>query len=116
MFIKRLIFILLASIWAMPATVGTHSESQLSEPNMSQTCHRPQWEDVGLHDVLAVSAQSTIVPPTVVRLVHYESTTGIAQSGTQSRISRHWDSTLCTRAMNHDSVRGYLCLLCSLRL
>ena len=36
--------------------------------SIDQNSNRPQWSDIGMEDILAVSGQSTVAPPSPVRL------------------------------------------------
>ncbi|MBP5341298.1 MAG: hypothetical protein J6Y52_02925, partial [Bacteroidales bacterium] len=67
---RRLIFIMLAAIGLLLPTkvsaVETVPRSTLQ--SIDQNNDRPQWSDLGMEHILAVSGQSTVAPPSPVRL------------------------------------------------
>lgn len=75
---KRLIILLFALLWLMPAQAVDTPERN-AELSVGTGVHRPEWVDMGMCDVLAVTSTSTLTPPTTVRLVH-DTPTGFAPS------------------------------------
>lgn len=70
MFLKRLIFILLAAIWLLLPTRVSAVEAmpKCTLESIDHNSDRPQWSDLGLEDILPVSGQSNITPPSPVQL------------------------------------------------
>lgn len=75
MHIKKLILLLFATLWLVPAkawnapapdTETRHAASLQAD----ELLHRPQWKDIGMHDVLAVTGVTSLAPPNASRLVH----------------------------------------------
>ena len=75
---KKLIILLFALLWLMPAQAG-NAPKRSAELSVGTGVHRPEWVDMGMCDVLAVTSTSTLTPPTTVRLVH-DTPTGFAPS------------------------------------
>lgn len=75
---NRLTILLVALLWLMPAQAGNTPERG-AELSGGTGVHRPEWADMGMCDVLAVTSCSTLTPPTTVRLVH-NTPTGFASS------------------------------------
>lgn len=71
MSIKRLILILVAVLGLLlPAKASATDALPIrTAGSVSQTDERPQWSDLGMEHILAVSGQSNITPPSPVRLV-----------------------------------------------
>lgn len=110
---KRLIILLFALLWLMPAQAGNAPERS-AKLSVGTGVHRPEWVDMGMCDVLAVTSGSTLTPPTTVRLVH-DTPTGFAPSVAL----RHMPivSRLLQRADMHPYVhRSRIYLLRCLRL
>lgn len=71
MFFRRLIFTMLAAIWPLLPMKVSAAESAVSHGTLhsiDQNSHRPQWSDLGLENILATCGQSTVAPPSPVRL------------------------------------------------
>lgn len=113
---RRLIFILLAALGMLFPTKASASEtpSNSSLESINQTDHRPQWQDVGLCDILAVTGGSTVTPPSTVRQVHDSPST--ATVTTQAAQVRHCSSLRLASLGHSYTVRGYLYLVRCLRL
>ena len=70
MFLKRLIFILLAAIGLLLPTKLSAVEAmpKCTLESIDHNSDRPQWSDLGMEDILPVSGQSNITPPSPVQL------------------------------------------------
>lgn len=110
---KRLILLLLTVLF-LP--LGTRASAPLATEVVSEcpAVERPQWRDVGLCDVLAVSNASTVVPPTTVRVVH-DSPSGTTVT-TQTTQMRHGDALRMTAIIHRRPVSGYIYMIRCLRL
>lgn len=75
---KRLTILLVSLLWLIPVQAGNTPERN-AELSVGTDVHRPEWVDMGMCDVLAVTSSSTLTPPTTVRLVH-DTPTGFASS------------------------------------
>lgn len=69
-----LMFLLLCLMgWQSSVTAAIEIPIQDAGANASsidRTDNRPQWQDVGMCDVLAITGGSTLTPPSTVRVVH----------------------------------------------
>ena len=84
------------------------------EETIARTDNRPQWHDLGMTDLLAVTNTSTLTPPPTENVGH-DSPTGTA-SAAQSAQARHYSvARLLTRTPSR-SVSGYIYLIRCLRL
>ncbi|MBR1549558.1 MAG: hypothetical protein IJ634_02865 [Bacteroidales bacterium] len=113
MHIKRLIILLFATLWLVPAKAWD-TPVPCAELSDGTDLHRPQWKDIGMHDVLAGTGVSSLTPPNTSRLVH-DTPTGYASSTTL----RHavYAAAPEVRAIVRPYVhRGYIYLLQCLRL
>lgn len=61
---------MLAAIWLLLPTKVSAVETVPSSTlqSIDQNDDRPQWSDLGMEHILAVSGQSTVAPPSPVRL------------------------------------------------
>ncbi|MBQ8703740.1 MAG: hypothetical protein IJ524_05145 [Bacteroidales bacterium] len=111
--LKRLILLLLALICVLPLRAGNEPTATAVLSNGSQM-ERPQWEDIGMHDVLAAPGGCLLTPPTTVRVLH-ETPTGTATFTVTHHavFARPMASSIASRAYVH---RGYIYLLKCLRL
>lgn len=110
---KKLIILLFALLGLMPAQAGNTPERS-AELSVGTGVHRPEWVDMGMCDVLAVTSGSTLTPPTTVRLVH-DTPTGFATSVAVRQMPI--GSRLILRADTHPYVhRSCIYLLRCLRL
>ena len=113
---RRLIFITLAAIGLL---LPTKVSAVVAVPDctvgsIDQTDDRPQWKDIGMCDVLAVTGGSTVAPPTTVRVVH-DSPSGTSVTSHTAQ-TRHY-SALRLAAYSHcRTVSGYIYLIRCLRL
>lgn len=82
--------------------------------SIDQTVHRPQWQDIGMCDVLAVTGGSTVTPPKTVRLVH-DSTSGTSVTTHTSQVAAKHSPSRSLRT-THRTINGYLYLIRCLRL
>ena len=78
------------------------------------TDDRPQWQDVKMCDVLAVTGGSTLTPPTTVRVVH-DSPSGIAPAS-HAAAARHYSVQRPSAYSHRRTVSGYIYLIRCLRL
>lgn len=81
---------------------------------IDRTDGRPQWQDVKMCDVLAVTGGSTLTPPTTVRVVH-DSPSGIAPASHASA-ARHYSIQRLSAYCHRRTVSGYIYLIRCLRL
>lgn len=119
MHIKKLIILLLATLWLVPAkawnapapdTETRHAASLQAD----ELLHRPQWKDIGMHDVLAVTGVTSLAPPNALRLVH---DTPSANAPTATPRHAVYNSTTARPSALRPYVhRGYIYLLQCLRL
>ena len=110
--VKRLILILIAAIWLpLRAAVPADGGYVLSE---SPAMEYPQWSDVGLHDVLAVTGGSNVAPPTTVRVVH-DNPTGTTPT-TSHLQARHYSTFKALSCSHLHTISGYIYLIRCLRL
>ncbi len=67
---RRLIFIMIAAIGLLLPTKVSAVEvvPRSTLQSIDQNNDRPQWSDLGMEHILAVSGQSTVAPPSPVRL------------------------------------------------
>lgn len=125
MFFRRLIFIMLAAIGLLLPTkvsaVETVPRSTLQ--SIDRNSDRPQWSDLGMENILAVSGQSTVAPPSPVRLA----SNGRRVQGGNSHLSGVSPTVSERAACNYSIVqrtprfrtawtRGYLYIIRCLRL
>lgn len=113
---KRLIFILLAVIGLLlPTKVLAATEvPECMLESVNPYCNRPQWQDIGMYDILAVSGGSSVAPPTTVRVVN-DSPSG-ATASTQTAQARHYSIMRLATHGYHRTVSGYIYLIRCLRL
>ena len=73
MLLKRLIFLILTAAGLLLPTSLSAAEavSTCTLESVGQNHDRPQWSDLGMEHVLAVSGQSNIAPPSPVRLASH---------------------------------------------
>lgn len=81
---------------------------------INHTNDRPQWKDVGMCDLLAVTGSSTLTPPTTVRVVH-DSPSGTVTSA-QAVGTRHYSVRRMSAYSHSRTVCGYIYLIRCLRL
>ena len=84
------------------------------EAGVNRTDERPQRQDIGMNDILAVTGGSTLTPPTTVRVVH-ESPTGVVASS-QTAQARYFSMLRPSRYGHRLAVSGYIYLIRCLRL
>ena len=70
MHLKRLILIVFALLVLAPSMVFPEPAGKVSEFGVSSDIERPQWSDIGMHDVLAVTSSASLTPPNTIRLLH----------------------------------------------
>ena len=74
----------------------------------------PQWQDVGMCDILAVTSGSTLTPPTTVRVIHDSPVGNIVLA--QAAQARHHSRQGLSAYGYHRVVNGYIYLIHCLRL
>ena len=128
MHFRRLIFIMLAAISLLlpiriSAAVGI--DAHIIE-SIGRTNDRPQWDDLGMKNIMAVNGQSNITPPSPVRLACQgrrsaggnSHSTGI-ESALAMRMVRHccYERDVCgISCIAGAGTREYLYLIRCLRL
>jgi len=120
MHIKKLILLLFATLWLVPAKawnapVASDTEArQAASLQAEEVMHRPQWKDIGMHDVLAVTSVTSVAPPNASRLVHDTPSANAATATPRHAVYR----CVAERPSDiHPYVhRGYIYLLQCLRL
>lgn len=120
MHIKKLILLLFATLWLVPAKAWNAPAASDTEARQAaslqaeEVLHRPQWKDIGMHDVLAVTGVTSLAPPNASRLVH---DTPSANAATATLRHAVYNSTTARPSTIHPYVhRGYIYLLQCLRL
>lgn len=114
--IKRLTLILLAAIAVLLPTQSRAAKTATRHTmeSINPFNNRPQWQDIGLYDVLAFIGNSTVTAPTTVREVH-ESPAGTT-SGAIATLERHYKTLQTDTYGGYHTVSGYIYLICCLRL
>ena len=114
--LKRLTLILLAVIALLLPTQSMAAETttQYTLESINPFNNRPQWQDIGLYDVLAFTGNSTVTVPTTVRVAH-DSPTGTTTGATET-LGRHYKTLRAATHRSRHTVRGYIYLICCLRL
>ena len=103
--------------WQSPVVAAVDVPIKGGEANASsidRTNDRPQWQDVKMCDVLAVTGGSTLTPPTTVRVVH-DSPAGIAPAA-HATAARHYCNQRLSAYSHPRTVIGYIYLIRCLRL
>lgn len=70
MSVRRLIFMVFAATGLLLSTKVSATEAAPCSTlqSIDRNSDRPQWSDLGMEHILAVSGQSTVAPPSPVRL------------------------------------------------
>ena len=114
----RLIFLLLCVAgWQGSSVAQTenHSRQNIANATLDGTRdNAPQWQDIGMCDVLAITGGSTLTPPTTVRVVH-DSPSGIA-SASHAAAARHYNIQRLSAYSHRRTVSGYIYKIRCLRL
>ena len=98
----------------LPAAAGCpHPDGRAAQTLRAAPLERPQWEDVGLEDLLLTVVQPSLEAPTSHRSTH-ESAHCAAPAA--PRASLHAPRCPLRSALPHRAVPGYLYLLLCLRL
>ena len=103
--------------WQAPVVAAKEIPIQEGSTNASSidcTDDCPQWQDVKMCDVLAVTGGSTLTPPTTVRVVH-DSPSGIALAS-HAAAARHYSVQRPSAYSHRRTVSGYIYLIRCLRL
>lgn len=110
---KRLIVILLMALW-LP--FGSHAATPVAGDVLTAcpAVEHPQWSDVGLCDILAVTGGSTLAPPTPVRVLQ-DTPSGTAAVIGLAAVRRFGMARVATHSRLH-AVSGYIYLIRCLRL
>ena len=105
-------------------TIGWNAPHAAAEPDSRRaTAHAtigdtrdnvPQWQDIGMCDVLAVTGGSTLTPPTTVRVVH-DSPAGFAPAA-HAAAARHFSVHRLPALVHRRTVSGYIYMIHCLRL
>lgn len=85
-----------------------------SSSTIDRTDDRPQWQDVGMCDVLAITGGSTLTPPSTVRVVH-DSPAGIIPTA-QAAQARQYNVQRLLTYSHRRIVSGYIYKIRCLRL
>lgn len=75
---------------------------------------RPQWQEIGLYDVLVFTGSSTLTAPTTVRVVH--DNPSVTTAGAMEILGRHYKTLRTATHGSRRTVGGYIYLICCLRL
>lgn len=110
--------IILLLYWAVGESVFAAENC----PQQESTCatiegtghNVPQWQDIGMCDVLAVTGGSTLTPPPTVRVVH-DSPSGTAPTTHESG-ARHYSVKQLSVCSHHRTISGYIYIIRCLRL
>ena len=94
--------------------VSAASGAPQTEAGIDRTDNRPQWQDVGMCDVLAITGGSTLTPPTSVRVLH-DSPTGTVSTA-QAAGARYYSVQRASACSHRRTVSGYIYLIRCLRL
>ena len=117
-FTHMLMLLLLCMLgWHTSAIAAVEPHIQYEGSSLSYIDHTddsPQWEDVGMCDILAITGGSTLIPPSTVRVVH-DSPSGIAPT-IQSVGARHYIIQRLSAYSHCRMVSGYIYLIRCLRL
>lgn len=113
----RLIMLLLcmAGWQTSVAQTENHSCQSIAKSTLDDVRdNTPQWQDIGMCDVLAITGGSTLTPPTTVRVVH-DSPAGTVPTA-QAAQSRHCSIQRLLSCSRRRTVSGYIYLIRCLRL
>ena len=114
---RRFILLIVAAMWLLlPKNVSAveSDASHSSLESIDRTNNRPQWQDIGMCDVLAVTGGSTVTPPTTVRVIH-DSPTGTTASS-QTAQAWHYSPMRLAAHSCRPVVGSYIYLIRCLRL
>ena len=114
---RRFILLIVAAMWLLLPTNVSAVESDASHSTLEsidRTNNRPQWQDIGMCDVLAVTGGSTLTPPTTVRVVH-DGPTSIAPTS-QASTARRYRLLRQSAYSQRRTVNGYIYKIRCLRL
>ena len=115
---RRLIYFLLVVVTLLAPTSVSAAEGHIlpSQSGISQTDHRPQWDDLGMQNVLAVRGQTTVAQPSTVRLTN-NNPAGFGLAGCASQAMRRgWSVPLRRGDSRLHWRQGYIYLIQCLRL
>lgn len=112
---RRLILTLIAAICLLlPTQKSVAVESNHVKAGINCTDDRPQWQDLGMCDVLAVTGGSTLTPPSTVRVVH-DSPAGTIPTA-QAAQARQYNVQRLLAYSHRRIVSGYIYKIRCLRL
>lgn len=102
--------------WRTPVyAFGNHSQAESARDVIECTgCDVPQWQDIGMCDVLAVTGGSTLTPPTTVRVMH-DSPSGTTPT-THATAARRYSVKRLSAHSHRSTVGGYIYMIRCLRL
>lgn len=113
----RLILLLLCVVGWQTSVAQTenHSCQNIANATLNGTRdNTPQWQDIGMCDVLAITGGSTLTLPTTVRVVH-DSPAGIAPAS-HAAAARYYNVQRLSAYIHRRTVSGYIYLIRCLRL
>ena len=113
-----LMFLLLCLVGWRPSAVAAVDipikDGEINSSTIGCTDDRPQWQDVKMCDVLAVTGGCSLTPPTTVRVVH-DSPAGIAPAS-HAAAARHYNVQRLSAYSHRRIVSGYIYKIRCLRL
>ena len=103
------------AVWLLPTSVSAaDTGNDCALESVDQTNDRPQWQDIGMCDMLAVTGGSTVAPPVTVRVVH-DSPSGTSVTPQTIQL-RHNSAQRLTANIQRRPVNGYIYMIHCLRL
>ncbi|MBQ6046080.1 MAG: hypothetical protein IJL38_00460 [Bacteroidales bacterium] len=113
---RFILFTIAALCLLLPTNVSAvqRNASGISSESIGRTDNAPQWQDIGMNDVLAVTGSTSIVPPTTVRVVH-DSQASTAPTAQMAQ-ARHYKPLRLTTHSSRPMKGGYIYLIRCLRL
>ncbi|MBP5535509.1 MAG: hypothetical protein J6X62_01815 [Bacteroidales bacterium] len=116
MSLRRLIFTMLAVVcMLLPTSVSAVEAAHVGTlESVDPIGNRPQWRDIGMCDVLAVTGGGAVAPPTAARPMH-DSPTGFGVTAHTAH-TRHYGVWHRVAGGRRCIVSGYIYLIRCLRL
>lgn len=110
---RKLILLMLALIWFVPSKAEMHSSftGNLVDKTAAE---RPQWNEMGMCDLLAAPGAASLTPPSTVRIVSHNPSAAAPFVGFQQRM--YASSAFLLHSRPNRTHRGYIYLLRCLRL
>lgn len=109
-----LTLLLLMIGWQTSAVAVENLYRQVTDGVIDCTDDRPQWQDVGMCDLLAIGGNSTLTSPTTVRVVQNSASSGTATA--HAVVARHYRVNRLLVHCHRHTVSGYIYLIRCLRL